>query len=322
MKHLQNTLAGTLCAVQTADSGSFTAAAQVLDLTPAAVSKNVAALEARLQVRLFNRTTRQLTLTDEGRRFVAQARTGLDALALAGASATRDGTPEGLVRLSCAVGFGRRFVLPLLPSFFAAHPRVRVELSLDDRPADLVRDGFDIGIRGGTAPPEGMVARRVCNIPNVLVASPAYLLRAGTPTHWHALLGHALIGLRFLSGKSVAWPFREGRQVFTLEPEGALTLSDPEILLDAALAGLGITQMALHHAWQALDSGALVPVLVQQHAGTPIALSVFYPHRQGLAPRVRVLVDHLLATWATDETLQADRSALQRFVPTPTRRAR
>jgi DNA-binding transcriptional LysR family regulator len=131
-------------AVQTADSGGFTAAATALDLTPAAVSKNVAVLEGQLGIRLFNRTTRRVTLTEEGKQFIALARQGIATLQEATASAALSLAPQGLVRVNCAVGFGRRYVLPALSSFFAAHPQVQVELALNDQHVDLVAEGFDV----------------------------------------------------------------------------------------------------------------------------------------------------------------------------------
>jgi DNA-binding transcriptional LysR family regulator len=305
MKALQATLPGLVSAVQTAESGSFTAAARVLDLTPAAVSKNVAALEARLGLRLFNRTTRQLSPTAEGRRFLAQAREGLQVLEQAGEAAAADGAPEGLVRVSCGVGFGRAFVLPALPAFFARHTQVSVELSLGDQRVDLVRDGFDVGIRGGVAPPQGMVARKLCDIPHVLVAAPAYLRAHGTPAHWEDLPRHRLVALRFQSGHRMPWVFAQGRRRFTLEPQGGLTLSSPEALVDAALAGLGIAGVALHHAYDALSEARLVPVLPGQFKPGSIEMAVYYPHRRGLAPRVKVLVDHLVAHLTALPALQA-----------------
>lgn len=319
MKGFQHTLSGWVCAVQAADSGSFTAAARVLDLTPAAVSKSVAALEARLSVRLFNRTTRQLALTDEGRRFVAQARAGLQQLEAAGSAARSDDEPEGLVRLSCGHGFGRRFVLPLLPALLQRHPRLRVELSLSDARVDLVRDGFDVGIRGAAAPPEGMVARPVCSIPLVLVATPQYLAKHPEPSHWRELAAHPLVGVRFASGHVAPWSFKDGAQTLAWQPPAALMLSDPEAVLDAVLAHMGIAQIGLHHAWLALQSGALQQVLARQLAPASVEMALFYPHRLGVAPRVRVLVDHLLQGLGTLPELQLRLSSTGRIQQKPPR---
>jgi DNA-binding transcriptional LysR family regulator len=307
MKHLQTTLPGLISAIQAADSGSFSSAANMLGLTPAAVSKNVAALEAHLKVRLFNRTTRRLSLTEEGRAFVAQARVGVQALEDANALATQGAQPEGLVRINCSVGFGRRYVLPLLPEFFKAYPLVRVELNLNDNQVDLVQGGFDIGIRGGSQPPEGMVARKICDIPAVLVATPRYLKANGTPRTPEDLAAHRLIRVRFLNGRMSAWTFESGKTkaVSTQDSPAQLMLSDPEVVLDAALLHMGIARMGKHHAHDALQRGYLVEVLPKQHVSGEAAMALFYPHRSGLAPRVRVLVDFLLERFKGMPALQS-----------------
>jgi DNA-binding transcriptional LysR family regulator len=308
MKHLQTTLPGLISAIQSADSGSFSAAASVLGLTPAAVSKNVAALEAHLKVRLFNRTTRRLALTEEGHAFVAQARIGVQALEDANALAAQGTQPEGLVRMNCAVGFGRRYVLPLLPEFFKAYTQVRVELNLNDNQVDLVQGGFDVGIRGGSQPPEGMVARKICNIHGVLVATPRYLQAHGTPQTPVDLAQHQLIRVKFLNGRMPAWPFKgasKAQGISAVDAPAQLLLSDPEIVLDAALLHIGIARLGRHHASEALARGDLVEVLPKLHVSGDASMALFYPHRAGLAPRVRVFVDFLLAQFKEMPALQA-----------------
>ncbi len=294
MQHLQTSLPGLISAVQAAESGSFTAAAKVLDLTPAAVSKNVAALEARLSVRLFNRTTRQLSLTEEGKQFIAQTRSGLQTLEAAAVSATQGLKPQGLVRMSCGVGFGRRYVLPLLPTFYSLHPEVQVELSLNDLTVDLVREGFDVGIRGGSQPPEGMVSRRICALRSVLVASPNYLRSRGTPKHYSDLVAHDLLRVKFLSGRMTPWIFKDKGKRVAFDGKAKLLISDPEVILDAALLHLGIARMGRLHAHDALQLGGLIEVLPRQHVPGDASMAMFYPHRAGLAPRVRALVDFLM----------------------------
>ncbi|MBS7809197.1 LysR family transcriptional regulator [Variovorax sp. PCZ-1] len=297
MKHLQTTLPGLISAIQSADSGSFSAAANALGLTPAAVSKNVAALEAHLKLRLFNRTTRRLALTEEGRTFIAQARIGMQALEDANALAAQGAQPEGLVRVNSAVGFGRRYVLPLLPAFFKAYPQVRVELNLNDNQVDLVQGGFDVGIRGGSQPPEGMVARKICNIPAVLAATPRYLKAHGIPQTPSDLAQHQLIRVKFLNGRMPPWPFKgssKAQGISAVDAPAQLLLSDPEVVLDAALLHIGIARLGRHHASEALARGDLVEVLPKLHVGGDASMALFYPHRAGLAPRVRVLVDFLL----------------------------
>jgi DNA-binding transcriptional LysR family regulator len=304
MKQLQTTFPGLVSAVQAADSGSFTAAAQVLDLTPAAVSKNVAALEALLQVRLFNRTTRQLSPTEEGKAFIAQTREGLGMLEAASLAATQGLKPQGLVRINCAVGFGRRYVLPVLPLFYAQYPQIQVELSLNDQTVDLVKGGFDVGIRGGSQPPEGMVARKICKLESVLVATPRYLKARGTPKHYTELADHDLLRVKFLSGRMSPWLFKDKGKVLAFEGAAKLLISDPEVILDAALLHMGIARMGRHHAFDALQRGDLVEVLARQHESDEASMAMFYPHRAGLAPRVRVLVDFLMTQFALHPTLR------------------
>jgi DNA-binding transcriptional LysR family regulator len=304
MKHLSTRMPGLIAAVQAAESGSFSSAAKVLDLTPAAVSKNVASLESQLGVRLFNRTTRQLSLTEEGRAFVAQAREGLESLESASTRATQNTRPSGLVRVSCAVGFGRRYVLPLLPAFYGQQPDVQVELSLNDQAVDLVREGFDVGIRGGAQPPEGMVARKICNIPAVLVATPKYLKSRGVPKHYTDLAAHDLLRVRFTNGRMSPWLFKDKDRVVTFEGGNTkLLISDPEVIQDAALLHLGIARMGRHHAQEALARGQLVDILPRQHVAGDAQMAMFYPHRAGLAPRVRVWVDFMLAQFVQLPTL-------------------
>ena len=285
---------GFIAAVRTAEAGSFSEAARRLALTPAAVGKSVAQLEARLGVRLFNRTTRRLSLTAEGEGVVERARAALQALGEAGAVPRSDGSLQGLVRISCGVGFGRRHVLPVVAELLSSHARLQIELNLTDSAVDLVQEGFAIGIRGGVAPPQGMVARRLGLVPMRLVASPRYLSKQGTPGDWSELAQHRLIGVRFASGRLDAWCFRSGGQVHALAASPQLLVSAPEAAADAALLHQGIAQVALHHAWEAIERGSLKTLLLPQHVSSPVPLAIFYPHREGLAPRVRAVVDHLL----------------------------
>jgi DNA-binding transcriptional LysR family regulator len=309
MKYLQTALPGLISAVHTADCGSFVAAARALDLTPAAVSKAVATLEAHLQVRLFNRTTRRVSLTEEGKAFIEQARVGLSALDAAATHATQTRIPQGLVRVNCPVGFGRRYVLPALPDFYTAYPNVQIELNMNDRAVDLVGEGFDVGIRGGSQPPEGMVARKICDLSIVLVASPTYLRIRGTPRHYNDLEKHDLLRVKFLNGRMLPWLFKErvgGKEkVIAFEKPGKLVISDPEVILDAALLHMGIAALGRYDAHAALESGKLIEVLPNQLAQGGISMSMFYPHRTGLAPRVRVFVDFLLKRLDKDKSLQA-----------------
>ena len=303
MKNLQ----GLVSFIEAAGAGSFTAAAQRLDLTPAAVSKNVARLEGELQVRLFQRTTRRLTLTGEGETFLASAAPALAELdAAVGAMAQRRDEPVGRVRISVGVAIGRRHVQPLLPRLLDQYPRLSIELSLDNRSIDLVAEGFDIGIRGGFVRDSSWVARRVCKLPMVLVASPAYLARHGVPQTPQALLNHQLLGVRLVDGLVSPWRFRKpgARSVQSIEPSARLWSSDPDSLVDLALAGEGICQTGLHHVIQPLQAGRLKLLLQSQHHADEREIVLHYPHRRFLSPRVRVVVDALLVQLRAQPELQ------------------
>jgi len=302
MRHLQ----GLTSFLEAASAGSFTAAAARLDLSPAAVSKNVIKLEAELGVRLFNRHTRRIRITPEGEAFAEQARAALRALddALAGVREAQ-AEPSGRVRISVGVSFGRLHVMPALPDLLARHPRLEIELTLDNRNIDLVAEGYDIGIRGGRVRDSSLVSRRVCALPLMLVASPAYLARRGTPHTAADLAGHDCLGVRFANGGIATWKLRPAPDEPAVEwlPPARLWVSDPEAPLDLVRAGAGILQVAVHHAAADLQAGRLVPVLPGLLDPDAREIHLHYPHRQFLSPRVRVVVDELLAHFAGIEAL-------------------
>jgi DNA-binding transcriptional LysR family regulator len=306
-------LPGLVSFAEAAAVGSFTAAAAKLDLTPAAVSKNVLRLEQQLGVRLFNRSTRQLQLTAEGKAFSSRVGLALRTLdeAVAEISQTRD-EAKGRVRISVGVSFGRRYLMPLLPALTARYPQLQIEVSLENRPVDLVAEGFDIGVRGGVLKESSLVARRIAKLPLILVASPTYLRLRGTPTTPAALNSHDLLGVRVAHGNDIPWRFRKtGARGFTeMAVNARLWVSDPEALIDLALLHAGIAQIGLHHAMSYLRSGRLKAVLTQHHDAGDREIVLHYPHRQYLAPRVRVTVDALLQQLGHNEDLHAARATL------------
>jgi DNA-binding transcriptional LysR family regulator len=251
-------------------------------------------------VRLFNRSTRRLSITQEGARFLADARAALRLLDQAVADVSQAAqAPTGRVRISVGIAFGRRWVLPALPAITSAHPQLGIDVDLDNRPVDLVAEGYDIGIRGGVIEDSSLIARRVCALPVVLLASAAYLRRHGVPLSISDLGSHRCAALRLASGSLQAWQFlRPGGRRTEFLPPAALTTSDPETLIDLALAGGGIVQAGLHHALGHLRSGKLKLLLPALHDPGQREIVVHYPHRQYLAPRVRVVVDGLLAQFA------------------------
>ncbi len=213
--------------------------------------------------------------------------------------------PTGRVRISVGIAFGRRWVLPALPAITAAHPRLGVDVDLDNRSVDLVAEGYDIGIRGGVIEDSSLIARRVCALPVVLLASAAYLRRHSVPASIDDLSQHRCAALRLANGPLQTWHFlRPGGRRAEFTPSAALSTSDPETLIDLALAGAGIVQAGLHHALAHLRSGKLKLLLPSLHDAGQRQIVVHYPHRQYLAPRVRVVVDGLLAHFAGATELQ------------------
>jgi len=302
--------------VQAADAGSFAAAARSLGISSAAVSKNVASLEQALGVRLMNRTTRTLSLTDEGLAFLKQARIALDALdsAVDSVAAQRADT-SGHVRISTSAGFGRDQLIPALPGLLTRYPALSVEVDLDDRVIDLVGDGYDLAIRGGHIADSALVSRPICRMNLALVASPDYLEREGVPSTPQELNRHKLIVRRFLGGKTSPWCFRGADgTISTQDLDGAvLSLSAPETMAQVACLGVGISQVGVHHAWRYLLAGKLKVVLLGSHDPGSYEMVMQFPHRALMAPRVRATIDYLLAAFAQDEALHAPLSALEKY---------
>jgi DNA-binding transcriptional LysR family regulator len=296
--------------LQTVKSASFTRAAEQLGVSPQSVSHTVAQLEQSLNVRLFNRTTRSLSLTDEGLRFQLAAQQALQSFDDALESVAQPDAPTGLVRLSVGIGFGRRYVIPTLATFRKKYPQVNVEMQLDDRKVDLVRDNFDVVIRGGLITDSSLISRRLCNLSGVLVASPDYLRKNGIPKSPNDLVNHQIVQLRFLSGLTSTWEFKKG-QIF--EPKGGVILSDPEAVCDAACLGLGIAQVSVHHAWSALRSGQLKIVLLKDHLSSKREVVLQYPHRTYTASRVKVLVEHIVSAIQLNRDLQFKSEELAKF---------
>ncbi|AOL05946.1 MULTISPECIES: LysR family transcriptional regulator [Burkholderia] len=303
--------------VHAADGGSFAAAGRMLGITSAAVSKNVAGLEQALGVRLMNRTTRTLKLTDEGSVFLRQARVALDALdsAVDSIVAQRLG-PQGRVRISTSAAFGREHLQPVLPGLLARYPGLSVEADFDDRIVDVVRDGYDIVIRGGNVHDSALVSRPVFRMNTVLVASPTYLASHGIPRAPGDLVAHRLIARRFLGGEVATWSFRtRDGSIVAVDPgeTALLTFSAPEAVLQAARDGLGIAQVGVHLAWAHLRAGALKVLLHRHHLPGSYEMAMQYPHRALKASRVQATVDYLLDAFAANESLHVPLKALDAY---------
>ncbi|MGH8081545.1 MAG: LysR family transcriptional regulator [Lysobacter sp.] len=294
---LRTNLSDILVFMAVVDAGSFIAGGQAMGLTRSAAGKAVGRLEDRLGARLLNRTTRTLSLTDEGRSFYERGLQILAAVDDAEASvAGQAGTPRGLLRLTVPDAFGRLVVLPLLGRYLEAWPEVQVEVSFTDRQADIVEEGFDLAVRiGGAAPDSRLVSRVVARYRTLLCASPSYIAAHGEPGNVDELSGHDC--LIFSSrGRRQSWRFRDDDgNLIKAQGRNRLRLDSGEALRDAAVAGLGIAYLPDFLIGPDLAAGRLRQVLPQVDAGD-VEVTTIYPSRRLLEPRVRRFIDLLVET--------------------------
>ncbi len=277
-------------------TGSFARAAEALGLSDSGVSRAVARLEARLGVRLLDRTTRSLRLTDEGARFHAEAAPLLAALSDAALSLAggRDAV-RGRLRVEIDPFFSRLVLAPRLAEFLRRHPALSLELVTTEAPGDLVAHGFDLGIRFGEPAAAGLITRRLLDTRILTVASPAYLERHGRPEKPADLAKHACIHFRDpQSRRPFAWEFRRAREVVPVAVAGALTVTDVGTMLGACLAGAGIAQVMALGCEDLLRRGELVE-LFPDWPGETFPLQACYPSRRQMPPRVRALIDFCVA---------------------------
>jgi DNA-binding transcriptional LysR family regulator len=278
--------------VRVAERGSFAAAAADLGLTPSALSKLVTRIEDRLGVRLLARTTRKLALTAEGELFVARSREILASIEAAEAEVTAASErPRGHLRISVGTAVAKQILGPALPVFLDNYPDITVELHVSDRQVDLVAEQIDVAIRSGALGDSTLVARKVGEATRVICASPLYLEKHGTPRVPADLLQHNCLTLPGPAWSQ--WPFHTHEGINRLAVSGTFTSDNADLLLDVALAGLGIARLADFMVARATRDGALVRLLVDSHVpeSFPIhALTVPGRHR---APRIRAFVDFL-----------------------------
>lgn len=284
---------------RSADARSFSAAARQLGVTPAAVSKQVAALEKRLAVQLVVRSTRSLALTEAGVRLMREAGPGLEAMQRALASANQQQTAlAGVLKVSLAPAFGRQHVLPVMGPFLQAHPGLALDWQFDNRQVDLIADGFDAGIGGGIDLAGSLVARPLAPLHLVVVAAPSYLARCGAPLPRRPedLAAFDAVVLRSArTGRSRPWSLQRRRRHVAVEPTARVWLTDPEAVGEAAVAGFGIALSAVSHVHAHLASGALVRLLPEwwSDAGS---ISVYFPASRLMPAKTRAFVDFVTGT--------------------------
>lgn len=290
------TLANLESFVRSAELGSFSAAARRLGLTPAAVSRNVAALEANLHSRLFQRSTRSLTLTEAGERFLVSIRDDLASLqgAIAEASSGQS-EPAGALKVSMSPTFGIGYVLPILPEFLARYPRIRPEWMFENRQVDLIAEGYDAAIGGGFELTPGVIARTLASAHLVAVASPSFMagrVPPHDPSGLAALDGIVMRSMR--TGRIRQWQMRNvaGEEQLAALRE-RVVLNDPAAMRAAALSGLGVALLATPDALPWLESGELIRLVPGWHADAG-PISIYFANRTLLPSKTRVFVDFLV----------------------------
>lgn len=288
------------CFVCSAEVGSFAEAARRLSLTPAAVGKSVARLEAGLGVRLFQRSTRSLTLTEAGQRFLVEVSSSFHTIQNAVANiASAQGQPAGTLKVSMGTVFGRLYVLPLLGQFLQRYPAISPDWHFDNRQVDLIAQGFDAAIGGGFELPQGVVARKLAPAHRVLVASTAYLARQAPIRHPDDLPGHDGILIRSpQTGRVRNWPLTSRQQAQSpLSLKQRMTMSDSEAACAAAEQGLGIALVSMPFAVPYLHSGALQRVLPDWYVDDG-HISIYYREHKLLPGKTRAFVDFIIEQFA------------------------
>jgi DNA-binding transcriptional LysR family regulator len=276
--------------VEIAERGSFTEAARRLGRSTSAVTRAVAELEARLGVRLLNRTTRAVSATEAGERFLAGARRLLADLDEIERAAAGEGTaPRGELRVTAPILFGRLHVLPVITEFLDRFAAVRVSLMLLDRPVDLVDEGLDVAVRIGTLAESSVIATRVGAVRQVVVASPRYLARQGTPKTPAEIAGHKCVAFTGLSGAE-RWQFREQKKTVSVAIKPRLIVSTAEAAVAAARSGFGLARVLSYQAADEIARRTLRRML-KEYEGEDSPIHVLYPGGRHPPPKLRAFLD-------------------------------
>jgi len=276
--------------VRVAHKGSFSAAGRELKIPQPTVSRLIAQLEQEIGAALLTRTTRAVTLTEAGREFLSRIESVLAALDDAEQTARGVGKLRGVLRVGLSSSLAIRGLMPRLQRFMELHPDLRVELLLDDARQDLVTEGVDIGLRFGPLPDSSAVAQRLGAVERVIVASPAYLARAGTPRTPDELAQHSFVAGP--GGKATSWSFSKDGAKHTVRVDGRLAVSQNEVATSAAIAGMGIVSMSLGACLKELNEGALVRVLPGWDMGR-IELHAVFAAGRAAKPSARAFAAYL-----------------------------
>lgn len=288
--------------VRVVEAGSFTAVANEQNTTQPTISRQIAALEVHLSTRLLTRTTRALTLTEDGRVFYEQAVRALAVIAEAEASVGgRRGKPSGLLRLSTPVVFGRLHIVPRLPAYLARNPDVSIDLVMSDTFTDLIEHGIDVAIRVGEITDPGLVAKRIGLVRRIAAASPDYLKKRKPPRTPQDLIDHeCIVYTRLATGNR--WIFESDAGQVSVEVTGRYRADNSEAVRDGVLGGLGIAVIPEFAFSREIESGQ-VRVLLTDFEPKRLPMHAVYPSRRFLPLKVRSIIDYLTAEFALDPRL-------------------
>ncbi|MBA1204469.1 LysR family transcriptional regulator [Pseudomonas capeferrum] len=276
-----------------AEHGNFSAAARACGMTPSAISKLISRLEDRLQVRLFQRGTRSLTLTEEGAAYLVSAHAVSHAMAEADSLAEAFPTRvSGTLRVHTMTTFAKHQIIPWLPEFLAAYPGLTVDIQVGAQFSDQFDQGLDVAIHSGVLPDSSRIARKIGQSRWIICASPAYLARHGTPAHPGQLLQHTCFSFGFSSVWNT-WGFLVDGQALTVPVVPKATFAQGDLLRDLALGDAGIVRLAEFHIGQDIQEGRLVPLLQAYAQDSVEPIYMIYTNRKHLSPRIRVFRDFL-----------------------------
>ncbi|MBL8839616.1 MAG: LysR family transcriptional regulator [Alphaproteobacteria bacterium] len=276
--------------VAVAEAGGFAAAARRLALSPPAATRAVAALEARIGTRLFERSTRVVRLSEAGRRYLADSKRILAEIEEADAAAAgAHGEPRGNLAITASVMFGRMIVTPVLLDFLAQFPQVNARIFLTDRIVDLIEEGLDVAVRIAHLQDSSLSAVRVGAVRRIVVASPAYLAAHGTPREPAAIRAHRTIGFAPVAAQRT-WTFAQGRRSVTIDPPSQLFANTAEVAIAAARAGRGLARVLSYMVADDLRAGRLAIVLAD-YEQPAIPISLVHPAGRRASARVRAFID-------------------------------
>ncbi|WP_133471673.1 LysR family transcriptional regulator [Paraglaciecola marina] len=277
--------------VRIAATHNISLAGSELGLSPAVASAHINKLEENLGVRLIHRTTRKVSLTEDGQAFLHHAENVLDSVEAARASVGAGSlSPSGTLRIAAPASFGRMHLLPALSDFLDANPQLKVDLKLSDSIVDLVEGGFDIAVRNSGLKDSSLIARRLAPDKRILCASPDFLANNGKPDTPQDLANFNCISLMGLD----TWRFKDGNNIISVKAKGSFSTDNGEAIRDACTNGMGITINSTWSAYKQLQSGELVEVLPDYPLVANTAIWAVYPSSRMLAPKVRAFIDYYL----------------------------